>query len=201
MSKIIAIEGPDRCGKATQSFLLCAYLTSLGYRARVVEVPIQDTFTYPLVYWMLGNGLAKKFPKFFQRLQVLNRQIFQATELKHWEKDFDYLIFDRWSLSTTVYGLAAGLSMNYVDALYEKLRKPDHTFVLLGASHPHEAEDVYESDTDLQRRVREHYSDWASENLDICSVINCEQPREVIASTLRLILKERGIVPITHSYC
>ena len=193
MSKIIAIEGPDRCGKATQSKLLCARLISMGYAAKVVEVPIDDNVTHPIIYWMLGNGLAKKFPKLFQRLQVLNRQIFQATLLRDYEKTYDFVIFDRWSLSTTIYGLAAGLKKEYVDSLYTKLRVPDITFVLLGDAHPHTAEDVYEADAVLQWSVRQFYAAWASDNIDECCVLDCNQPRDWIAGEIEAALEAAGL--------
>ena len=63
MSKIIVIEGPDRTGKQTQTKLLKKKLTKHGFCPIVIEVPIRSAVTYPLIYWMLRNGLAKKFPK------------------------------------------------------------------------------------------------------------------------------------------
>jgi dTMP kinase len=195
MAKIIAIEGPDRTGKATQASLLKRNLESLGYKVLIVEVPIQDGVTYPLVYSMLGNGLAKKFPKIFQVLQVLNRRIFQDRLLLDLEHDNDFIIFDRWSLSTSVYGMASGLSSNFVDVLYRQLRKPDFTFVLLGGSHPHEAEDDYEKDGSLQSEVRKMYGEWVCQHLDESHAVDCTRPREAIAEEIMTVMRLMRVLP------
>lgn len=161
MSKIIVIEGPDRVGKATQSRLLCDYARkTLNKRAEVVEVPIKSPVTYRLIYWMLGNGLAKKFPKLFQWIQFANRKIFQVTRLASLMRKNDYIIFDRWSLSTVVYGEAEGVPREWSEKLAERLVIPDHTILLLGNPQLNETEDVYESDLCLQEKVRSLYEDW-----------------------------------------
>jgi thymidylate kinase len=84
MSKIIVFEGPDRCGKKTQTHLLCGYLASKAYRSVVVEVPVYGNPTYHIIYWMLGNGLAKKFPKLFQWFQYFNRNVAMGAINKHY---------------------------------------------------------------------------------------------------------------------
>ena len=195
MSKIIVIEGPDRCGKATQSRLLCDYLNSRSIKAKVVEVPIQDPLTYQLIYWSLSNGLAKKNPKVFQLLQCLNRWLFQSFKLPSLEHEYDYIIFDRWSLSTNVYGQATGLSKTFVDPLYRILRKPDFTILILGPAHKHSAEDVYESDDLLQENVREIYSKWAAGHPHDCHVVDSRQSKEAASCEIIKILRTTRHIP------
>ena len=137
--------------------LLKSYLLDRGFKVATFEVPLRSNFTYDLIYSMLNNGLAKKLPKLFQFLQYLNRQIFQWTELSSIEKDYDYIIMDRWSLSTIVYGNATGVPQDFTQNLYNKLKLPDYTIVLVGKSHEHKPEDDYESDNSLQTKVRELY--------------------------------------------
>jgi thymidylate kinase len=194
MSKMIVVEGPDRTGKQTQTLRLRDYFVSLGKKAVVVEVPIKGSYTYNIIYWMLRNGLAKKMPHLFQVLQFLNRWTFQCGDLQKLEQNNDYVIFDRWSLSTTVYGLAEGLSLEFVNSLSVRLKKPDYTFVLLGDAHQHEAEDVYEKDAELQRSVRRHYAEWAAQQTHGCSVINCKNPRELITAEMIYTLKTARII-------
>lgn len=194
MSKIIVIEGADRCGKATQSKLLREHLASFGITSRIVEVPIRSMVTYRIIYWMLQNGLAKKFPKLFQVIQFLNRKIFQIFKLPHLESEYDVIIFDRWSLSTIVYGGAAGVSENFTIKLSNHLRRPDHTFILHGSSFPHEAEDVYEADTNLQEEVRIRYSMWAAAHPKETTLINCRQDKRKIAKMIRDNLKSKKII-------
>lgn len=196
MSKIIVIEGPDRCGKATQSRLLCDYLNDRGLKAKVVEVPIDDTYTYPIIYWMLRNGLAKKLPNLFQWIQVINRWLFQTHRLVTLEHEYDYIIFDRWSLSSAVYGVAAGLSPSDVESSMTLLRSPDFTFVLLGKSHSHVAEDVYESDVDLQTRVRTLYAAWVNHNPKKAHAVDSERSRERVHDEIVSVLKIMRIIPM-----
>ncbi len=194
MSKIIVIEGPDRCGKATQAKLLRENLASFGMMSTIVEVPIHSALTYRIIYWMLQNGLAKKFPKMFQVFQFLNRKIFQILSMPGLERQYDVIIFDRWSLSTVVYGGASGVSQNFTMTLSKYLRQPDHTFILLGQSFPHEAEDVYEADKNLQEDVRIRYSLWAANNPDSTTMINCQQNKKKIAKQIREVLSSKKII-------
>jgi dTMP kinase len=194
MSKIVVIEGADRCGKATQSALLKNYVENKGLRATIVEVPIRSMFTYRIVYWMLQNGLAKKFPKLFQGFQFINRKVFQVLSLPRLEKLNDVIIMDRWSLSTIVYGASEGVSQDFTMKLAKKLRKPDHTIILLGPAFPHEAEDAYEADKLLQDRVRIGYSQWAANNPATTTLINCRQDKAVISEKIQSALIEKGIL-------
>ena len=194
MTKMIVIEGPDRTGKFTQSRLLKQYLVNKGFVVAAVEVPLKSNFVYHIIYWMLGNGLAKTFPKLFQWLQYFNRQIFQWMKLPELEKKYDYIIMDRWSLSTVVYGVATGVPESFTNSLYERLKKPDSTVILLGPSHKHEAEDVYESDSDLQRKVRELYSEWAIKKHDCCFVVDCSNKKHEVFEFILQGLKRSNIV-------
>ncbi len=194
MSKIIVIEGPDRCGKATQAKLLRERLASFGIMSTIVEVPVRSVVTYRIIYWMLQNGLVKKFPKLFQVLQFLNRKIFQLLDLPGLEKQYDAIIFDRWSLSTIVYGGASGVSQDFTVKLSKHLRQPDHTFILLGMSFPHEAEDVYEADKNLQEDVRIRYSLWAANHPNDTTVINCQQNKKKISMQIYEVLKSKKII-------
>jgi len=195
MSKMIVVEGPDRVGKQTQTKLLQEYITRTGLGAIVVEVPIRSAVTYRIIYWMLKNGLAKKFPKVFQCFQFLNRKIFQIFALPGLERMYDVIIMDRWSLSTVVYGAAEGISEEFTTRLAKWLRAPDYTFVLLGQAYPHEAEDTYEADFYLQDRVRVGYSQWAAEHQDISTLINCRDERCEISKNIRSILEIKRIIP------
>ena len=196
MSKIIAIEGPDRVGKFTQTKLLQKYITRIGLSAVVVEVPIRSAITYRVIYWMLQNGLAKKFPKIFQWFQFINRKIFQMYTLPVLEEHYDFIIMDRWSLSTIVYGIAEDVPKDYTIGLAKKLREPDFTIILFGEAHEHIAEDSYEVDASLQARVRLEYAKWALENPKTTKLIDCNQDHKIVAKKIKNILQEKRILPI-----
>lgn len=195
MAKIIVVEGPDRVGKQTQTHLLKEYIESLGFRATIVEVPIRGGLTYHVIYWMLKNGLAKKLPKLFQWFQYLNRKIFEKLRLPKLEQINDFIILDRWSLSTVVYGMAEGLTENFTTSLMKKLRIPNHTIILAGKSYLQEAEDAYESDSDLQRKVTTGYVRWFEKNQDQTTLIDCRLSREEVAKKIQEILQEKDLIP------
>lgn len=195
MSKIVVVEGPDRVGKQTQTNLLKEHIEKLGQRASIVEVPIRSAVTYRIIYWMLHNGLAKKLPKTFQVLQFINRKIFELFTLPKMEEYNDVIILDRWSLSTIVYGGAEGVSQAFTVGLSKWLIDPDHTIILLGQSFPHEAEDAYEADSELQQKVRVGYGTWAANHLDETTVVDCHQDKSEISKKIQNILELKGVIP------
>lgn len=164
-TKVIAIEGPDRVGKATQSLMLVAHLRLCGYKVALIEVPVfSNVVTYKLIYWMLKNGLAETLPTMFQLVHFLNKYLFQELELKRMT-EFDYVVFDRWRLSSLVYGSLTGSIGKCVQYTYDKLVQPDMTIVLHGASYKREEEeDVYERNVQLQRQVTAAYVRWTEDN-------------------------------------
>lgn len=192
MATIIAVEGPDRVGKATQVKLLRNHLLTCGHTVATVEVPVKDGHTHKIIYWMLRNGLAKKFPKLFQWLQVLNRKIFQGWFLKTLASEVDYVIFDRWNLSTYVYGTAMGLSIN-AERLFSSLIRPDATVVIVGHIPSLTARDSYESDSGLQDRVNLLYRDWAMSN-DDAILVDAVGPREEVHNNILSQLVNRNII-------
>ena len=189
-AKIIAIEGADRTGKATQAKMLRDYLLEQGHKVAHFEVPYDDGVTHKAIYAMLKNGMAKKHPKLFQTVQYLNKRVFQETHLRHLRETMDYIILDRWSLSGLVYGEAEGVPRWYSDALFNNLVKPDCTIVLANAPHVREGRDVYEKDTALQAKVRMLYQgmfefDSHLHNTGRISVVRSAGTPEQVAEKVR----------------
>lgn len=195
MSKVIVIEGPDRVGKHTQCNILAQRFKEAGKKATVVEVPIRGHVTYRMIYWMLKNGSAKSFPKTFQLLQFLNRKFFQWFHLPFLKRKNHYIIFDRWSLSTCVYGAAEGVPESFTLFLKRLLLEPHFTIVLTGKGFMKSPDDVYEADTDLQRRVNELYCVWATREPNTLA-ISCAGDKEFVANKIVAELLGAGVVPI-----
>jgi thymidylate kinase len=191
--KIIAISGPDRIGKATQSKMLTEILNISGYKAVRIEVPVKN-FLHKHIYSMLRSGSAKTYPHFFQCLQTANRVVFQLFKLPKLLRENDYVILDRWSVSSWVYGLATGLSNRFVTTLLSLVKKPDYTIILNGPARVKETRDVYEADLDLQRRVRVYYDLYALENEDSVTLINATQSKQDVFEQIVNVLKQQGLV-------
>lgn len=191
-AKLVAVEGADKCGKATQSRLL---MNSLRQRsnARVaqVEVPFNDGITYRLIYWMLKHGQARQHPNLFQFLQFINKFVFQWTKLLWLRLTCDFIILDRWSLSAIVYGDAGGADQTFNRALHMFLVRPDLTIVLDGQSFKRcgEVDDVYEKDSALQRAVRKGYRDWVTWHPFDHVLVDNQGGREVVHDRIRKVVK------------
>lgn len=192
-TKLICVEGPDRVGKATQALLLVEYLCSRGHKVAFIEVPIfSNTISYRLIYWMLKNGLAVKFPHIFQVMHFLNKYTFQVCKLQQFV-DFDYVVFDRWRLSSLVYGSLAGAKFG-IDWMYQKLVQPDMTIVLHGSSYKRdEVEDAYERDHEFQRRVASKYVEWAETN-DKCAAVSCNSSQETVHKDILNVLDDANLL-------
>lgn len=181
---LVAIEGPDMVGKATQAALLEENLIAKGIRAMAVEVPWKDEVTYDLIYKMLRNGTAATEPVVFQTLQACNRRIMQQTYLPTLSAHFDIVVLDRWTPSTWIYGGAAGISLEQNAVILDGLVKPDLTIILDGEPfQPERAADVYEKDSIFQRAVRAAYWNW-SERFDNAFLFDAHQDKKVLAAQI-----------------
>jgi thymidylate kinase len=154
---LIAIEGADRVGKATQAKMLEDSLCRNKHKATVEEVPYDDGVTYNRIYEMLRDGSALKFPIVFQTLQGINRRYFQTRFLPTLAGHYDVVVLDRWTTSTRVYGAASGVPEETTDAILEEVVPADLTLVLDRSPLPKADLDSYESNTPFQQAVRQGY--------------------------------------------
>lgn len=161
----IALEGPDRVGKQTQTNMLGSrlYRERMFRRIGLIETPIKDTktHTHTRIYEMLRDGRAKKYPSAFQGLQIMNRVLYQEVGLKKFLREYDAFVFDRWNASSYAYGYAAGLDHDEIECVLDIVADVDLTIVLDGDPFPKAELDDYESDLEFQRRVRDGYIRWA----------------------------------------
>lgn len=155
---VIAIEGVDMTGKATQSDELARALRVAGHDVSLVEVPwVGAPRTHSWIYGMLASGAAKRWPTVFQALHALNKWLCQRAALK-WSPRI--IVFDRWHLSSVVYGTCSGLPRWLVKLMGSVLVQPDVTVVLSKRAERHarcEQQDTYESDASLQERAARAY--------------------------------------------
>lgn len=159
---LVALEGADRVGKATQARMLEGALTAARVRTTVEEIPYKDDLTHAEIYRFLRDGSVRKFPQAFQTLQAINRRNFQMRYLPVLKTHHDVIVLDRWNLSTRVYGAVDGVDEEMTAAVLDGIVEPDITIVLDGAPWPKENLDTLEADYVYQRRVREKYREWCT---------------------------------------
>lgn len=139
MGKLICIEGADCVGKTTQCNLLMKHLESQGKKAAFIHFPNYETPIGAFIGNLL-SGQVKGFEDLnfeaFQMLYVAD-QINLRPKIERMLEENDYVICDRYYLSTLVY-LCAKLNLDYqndkiVHAFKQAqmlIRKADITFVL-----------------------------------------------------------------------
>lgn len=194
MTLLIAIEGPDKVGKETQTKMLVEHLRQLNFKVLHIECPIQDSFTHKKIYEMLGNGSAKKSPNLFQFVQFLNKYALQL-KLPLLKLKYDYIVFDRWNLSAFVYGKATRVNPTFNKWMFDRLRSADATIVLTGRKHDtSRQDDDYEKDNDLQTCVRNEYSSWVQSHPLNYRMIDCKGTRIDVHNRILESLNEMGVV-------
>lgn len=190
---IVAVEGPDKVGKATQSKMLVDSLEASGYKAICVEVPIKSAFTYRIIYAMLKSGSAKRFPNLFQFVQFMNKFTFQVFKLWWMRFVYHYIVFDRWKTSTNVYGKVTNVSSWAAGIIDSLLRGADVTLVLLGKNFNKGDGDSYESDSRLQERVAKLYALVSLVDDDAVAIDN-RGDREIVHKRIINLLRSRNML-------
>lgn len=198
--KILAFEGIDQSGKETQQKLLAAEMMRRGFRVKTVSFPRYHLPIGKMIERYL-KGEINLSAEAVHMLYEADRQDF-TEEIKQIENDTDYLIIDRYILSNLAYGMAKGLDLKWLQALQEKVVKPDATFVLdITARTSFERKcsnrDRYESDEHLLNRVRTAYhvlGQILQENSDqLIYIIDANaSPMEVHETVLELVDKVIG---------
>lgn len=188
MAKIICFEGADGLGKSTQAILLEEYLLAKGFRAKYFKLPSKSYFG-KLIYKLLDSGIAKKAPNLFQSINYFDKFIFQFAEILF--SKYDYIILDRWFLSSIVYGISDGANEKFLNTLSKILIKPDITFVFFGENFLSNKNklDSFESDVRLQKNAKKNYLLYGL--LDKNSkFIFANDKKEVISKTILEIMEK-----------
>ena len=163
---LIAFEGLDQSGKATQARRLSARLEQNGRRVHLISFP--DYLT------PIGQEIAKALagerqfaPDVMQLLYIANRFEYKP-RLDSWLSAGDVVICDRYRASSIAYGEAQGLDPDWMDETQHPLPMPAVTIFLdippeAGVKRKSSGRDLYERDLALLGRVRESYRRQASQ--------------------------------------
>ena len=161
---IIAIEGGDMTGKATQSGLLCDELKRRGLDARLLHFPDYETRTGAIIRGMLG-GPGRPDLERLHTLLAENR-LERLPEIES-APPGSVLVMDRYVDSNMAYGLANGMDPVLLERLDKRMPAPDLVVLLdmdPGAALKREASgrDHFER-IGLARKVRAQYLKLAGE--------------------------------------
>ena len=157
---LIAIEGLDQSGKATQAQRLRDQLRDEGTRARLVSFPDYGTAIGEEIARAL-QGEREHSPEVMQLLYVANRYE-RRDDLERWLSGGLVVVCDRYTASSVAYGEAQGLDTDWLAQIQIFLPVADLTILLdvaprLAVERKTVGRDRYERDLVLLDRVRESY--------------------------------------------
>jgi dTMP kinase len=189
---LIAIEGLDQSGKATQAERLRDQLREGGARARLVSFPDYGTSIGEEIARAL-QGEREYGPEAMQLLYVANRYERKA-DLERWLAGGLTLVCDRYVASSIAYGEAQGLDASWLAEIQRFLPAPELTILLdidpaLAARRKATGRDRYERDLALLERVRDSYTrqaepaDWVS--------VNGDQTKDAVTAEIMSIVSAR----------
>lgn len=160
MSLLIAFEGLDQSGKATQAERLRDWLKGEGRKVRLTSFPDYGTAIGEEIARAL-QGEREYGPDVMQLLYVANRYE-RKPDVERWLGSGAIVICDRYAASSIAYGDAQGLDAAWLEQMQRFLPSPDLTIMLdiapETAAHRKSADrDRYERDLEMLGRVRESY--------------------------------------------
>ncbi|MEM3506998.1 MAG: dTMP kinase [Candidatus Bathyarchaeia archaeon] len=159
LNVLIVFEGLDQSGKKTQCNILAKKLEKEGYKVKTLSFPDYDT------------PIGKEIKAFLNGERVYNAYVAQILyAANRWEKkeiveDWlkkGILIVDRYSPSNLAYGIAKGLSLDWLINLENGLPKPNLVILIdisptTSFKRKIESRDVHEKNLDFLKKVRESY--------------------------------------------
>lgn len=168
---LVAIEGIDGSGKASQVAALRLHFEALGSSVTTFSFPVYDSVSGRLIDGFLKKRWRLEQPdidldvssQLFQCCQLINRIEFTPEPL--WRSDCEgTFIADRYHASAYAYGVAAGLDLDWLVRTHAHLPQPDVHIMLdipIGESFRRRSarRDTYETDGPFLERVRGCYID------------------------------------------
>jgi len=157
---LIALEGIDKSGKATQALMLRSWLMSRGFNVEIISFPDYTTDIGREIKSFLNRG--KYFtPEVRQLLYAANR--WERKDLmEDWLRKGKIVIADRYIPSGLAYGYANNLPLDWMICIEKGLPEPNLVIVIdispeTSIKRSRGNVDRYEADLNFLSRVREGY--------------------------------------------
>lgn len=198
MGKLIVIEGMDGAGTTTQSKLLADYLQELGHPTIKTAEPTKSVFGQEIRKWLASP--IEKEPYLLTMLALA----FAADRMHHVHhtlapalKENDYVIVDRYVLSSLVYqGLH--LPSAFVKEINRFALIPDMTLVLdisakaaLGRlAYRKGTKDFYENGT-LLEKIRGRYAHFAEQDKEQYTLIDASGTIESVHQHIINVMQQK----------
>lgn len=165
---LISLEGPDGCGKSTQAKLLVKWLKSEGYEAKITREPTDSP---------LGKTLRDSLNGKIDLSIEAEALLFASDRAQHVKDTIkpslekgEIVVTERYLHSSLAYQPSRGLPLDWVKEINKYAIKSDLTIFIdipieIGYERTNSEgkSDVFESDLELQKKVREAYKELAKE--------------------------------------
>ncbi len=164
----IALEGPDGCGKSTQTELLSEWLKSKEYEVKVTREPTKNP---------VGSIIRDSLKGEIEMPVEAEALLFAADRVLHVSnvvspslKEGKIVISGRYIYSSLAYQSSRGISKKWVEKINEYAIEPDLTIFIdvppevgLKRKNSTKKADKFDRDLKLQERVRETYRELAKD--------------------------------------
>jgi dTMP kinase len=189
---LIAFEGLDQSGKATQARTLRARLERDGHRVHPASFPDYETPIGREIRQAL-DGEREFTPDVMQLLYVANRLEWRP-RIARWLADGAIVVCDRFRASSVAYGEAQGLDPEWLEQIQSLLPVPAITVLLdiapeTAVRRKSAGRDRYERDLALLGRVRASYRQQATQSNWVC--IDAELSKEEVAKAVEAAVLTR----------
>ena len=196
--KLISFEGIDASGKETQAKMLYKYLKEKGYNVAFESFPRYDKSIGNLIGKTL-RGEVTLTSEALHMLYEVDRIDFMGY-LEELEKHgCDFLILDRYTYSNIAFGVANGLSYNWLKMIQEYIRKPDIVFLLditveESVRRRKDRQDLFEKDLELLHKARMAYTLMAKNDPTIFPLWVGKSSPEQVHEAILYHLRKKEII-------
>lgn len=190
----IVFEGPDGSGQTTQTKMLSEYLKNNNYKVFETKEPTNDTLIGKMIREILQNK-HKVSEDTLQLLFVADRAEHLHSQIEKRLDNKEWVVCDRYIMSTLAFGSASGVSLDWLKKLNEKFIWPKYTFLLdvpaevciERISKTRGTFEYFEKKEKLEK-ILKRYKEIAAERSDVF-VIDGTQTKEEIHESVKKILK------------
>ncbi len=166
--KLIALEGPDGCGKSTQVEMLAEWLKSKDFEVETTKEPTDGP-----IGKILRDNLENKLDLCLETEALLfagDRAEHVSDTIRPYLENGKIVITGRYVYSSLVYQTVRGLSKEWVEEINKPAIKPDLTVFIdvppetgLDRVNSSGEPDKFEENLELQKKVSNAYQNLAEE--------------------------------------
>lgn len=171
---LISFEGIDASGKDTQSRLLYNWLRSKSVQAEYLSFPDYSTVIGGEIRAFLSGR--KSYGLEARHMLYSTNRYEHKDQIERWLSDLKIVIVNRYCESNIAYGVASGLSLEWLRQLESRIPQSNYIFLLKASTELSKRRkfdrDKFEADYDYLTRVSKVYEalaenpHWFSVNAD-----------------------------------